>query len=77
MHLFMHIYLYASVFYENRQLASSSTEAGATPSIVQLKHMFKERLANAQEQALLGGGKKRIQTQHSKVRYSTEIDGWK
>ncbi len=30
--------------------------------------MFKERLANAQEQALLGGGKKRIQTQHAKVR---------
>lgn len=38
----------------------------AQPSIVSLKNAFRERLQNARASALLGGGQKRIDTQHSR-----------
>lgn len=52
-----------------RRQFSTSSESGV-PSIVQLKHIFKERLADAQEKAKLGGGAKRLKTQHSKGKLS-------
>lgn len=49
-------------------ILSSATKFSSTsaPSIVQLKHAFRNRLAKANEAAELGGGQKRIDTQHKK-----------
>lgn len=46
---------------------SFSTDAKkAQPTVVALKNAFRDRLKQAKEDALLGGGQKRIDTQHAR-----------
>jgi propionyl-CoA carboxylase beta chain len=47
-------------------MSDSATNGGAATSAVALKRAFKQRLEKAREDALLGGGQKRIDTQHKK-----------
>lgn len=55
-----------------RRIVASNTRfsSGAVdqfkPTVVSLKNAFRERLADAKAEALLGGGQKRIQAQHKK-----------
>jgi hypothetical protein len=55
-----------------RRIVASNTRfsSGAVdqfkPTVVSLKNAFRERLAEAKAEAVLGGGQKRIQAQHKK-----------
>ena len=44
----------------------STQSKGVPPTAVSLKNAFRDRLTAARESALLGGGEKRIETQHAR-----------